>query len=76
MPSVLPHHEIDRQWSVNNFDSCIFGSQGIARIIEYITELLTAVIGKYTIYKRINTDSKIIDLAHCKTCKKTLLDAV
>jgi len=43
------------------------------QIYELITELLTAFIGKNTTYKRRNTDSKIIDIANCKTCKKILL---
>ena len=42
---------------------------------ELITELLTTFIGKNTTYKRKNTDSKIIDMANCKTCKKRLLAA-
>jgi len=63
----------EHQRSVNNFCSCIFGNQGITRLFEHITELLTASIGKNTIYQRTNTDSKIIDIAHCTICTNTLL---
>jgi len=69
----LPHSENERQPSVNNFWFCIFGNQGIAGIFEHITELLTTLIGKNKIYERKNPDFKIIDIAHCKTCKNTLL---
>jgi hypothetical protein len=69
----LPHPEIERQRSVNSFWSCLFGNQGIARIFEHITESLTALIGKNTIYQTKNTDSKLIDIANCKTCKNILL---
>jgi len=48
----LPHPENERQWSVNRFSCCIFRNQGIARIFEFITELLPTLIGKYTIYHR------------------------
>jgi len=37
-------------------------------------ELLTALIGKNTIYQWYNTDSKIIDIASCKACKNISLD--
>jgi hypothetical protein len=40
---------------------------------EHRTELLTAVIGKNTIYNRKNTDSKMINAADCEACKKRLL---
>jgi len=69
----LPHPENERQWSINNCWSCLSGNQGIAQIFEYITELLTSLIGKITIYQRKNTDSKIIDIANFKTCKNKLL---
>jgi len=48
----LPHPENERQQSVNSFSCCIFGNQGIARIFAFITELLTSLIGKNTIYQR------------------------
>ena len=68
----LPHSGNERQPSVNSFSCCIFGNQGIARIVAFITELLTAVIGKNTICQRSNTDSKLIDSARCKACKNIL----
>jgi len=48
----LPHPENERQQSVNSFSCCIFGNQGIALIFAFIKELLTALIGKNTIYQR------------------------
>jgi len=48
----LLHPDNERQWSVNSFSCCIFSIQGIARIFIFITELLTALIGKNTIYQR------------------------
>jgi hypothetical protein len=50
------------------------GNQGIAQIVELITELLTAIIGKNAKFKRKNKDSKLIDIAHCKICRPGLLD--
>jgi len=50
--------------------SCILGNLGFTRMNQLITELLTAVIAKNTIYNGKNTDSKIINVADCKTCKK------
>jgi len=38
-----------------------------------VTLLLTAVIGKITIYPRLNTDTKLIDIANGTTCKGTFL---
>jgi len=52
----------------------MLGNQGIAQILELITELLTASIGKNTKYKRKNTDSKIIDIANTETWKRRSLD--
>jgi hypothetical protein len=49
--------------------------KAIARIkFEPITELLTAVICKNSKYISKTTDSKIINIANCKTFKKELLD--
>ena len=42
-------------------------------IYTFITALLTAVIGKDRRYQRQNTDSKLIDIASCKTCKNISL---
>jgi len=69
----LPHPENERQRSVNSFSCCIFGNQVIALIFAFITELLTAIIGKNTIYEMYNTDSKLIYIASCKAYKNTSL---
>jgi len=68
-----PHHETVRQWSVNNIWSYILGNQGFTQMNQLITELLTAFIAKNTTYNRKNTESKIINVADCKLCKKRLL---
>jgi len=69
----LPHPENEGHKSVINCWSCIFCIQGIARILKLITELLTSLIGKNTLYQRKNTEFKIIDIANCKTSKYKLL---
>jgi len=69
----LPQPENERQRSVHDFWSCIFGNQGILRIFDDIQEILTALLAKSTIYQRKNTDSQIIDIANCQTCKNHLL---
>jgi len=69
----LPHPENEPQWRINIVSSCISGNQGIARILVFITELLTALIGKKTMYQRLNTDSKLIYIASCKAYKNLLL---
>ena len=74
MTSMLPHHENDLQQSINNFRFCILGNEVITQILELITELLTAFIDKKTKYTRNNLDSKIINIANCIACVKTLLD--
>jgi len=66
----LPHLETEPQLSINDFWSSILGNQGITQKFEHITELLTALVGKNTKDKMKNTDSKIIDIANCKTCIK------
>jgi len=70
---MLRHHISEHQWIVNHFCSCILGDQGIVLILELITELLTAFIGKNAKHKRKDTDSKIINIANWKTCKKRFL---
>jgi len=75
MTYTFPHNANEPQWSVNNFLSCVLGSHGIAQIYELISELLTAIIGKNTIYERKNAYSKIINIAICKTLKQRLLAA-
>jgi len=70
----LPHPNTEFQWSVNDCQSCILGDQGIARIFQLRTELLTAWIGKNANHTRRHMHSRIIDIANCKTCKKWLLD--
>jgi hypothetical protein len=47
----LPHRQNERQPSVTSYSFCIFGNQGIAQIFAFITEVLTAMIGKNTIYQ-------------------------
>jgi hypothetical protein len=49
---ALPHPENEYQRSVNSASCCILGNQVIALIFAFITELLTAIIGKNTIYQR------------------------
>jgi hypothetical protein len=43
------------------------------QIFMSISELLTALIGKNTIYQRWNTDSKLIVIASCKASENILL---
>jgi len=69
----LPHPENEHQQSVNSFSCCIFGNQVIALIFAFITELLTAIIAKNTIYQMLNTESKLIYIASCKAYKNTSL---
>jgi len=66
----LPHPENEPQQSINNFWSRILGNQGITQISELITDLSTALIGKNEEYSRRTLDSRINDIANCKTCKK------
>jgi len=73
MTDPLPHHKSERQRSINNVWSCLLGNQGLARINELITELLTAFIAKNTTYNRKNSDSNVMNIADCKTRKKWLL---
>jgi hypothetical protein len=75
MTHTLPHPVTERQQSVNNIWSYILGNQGIVRINALITELLTASMAKYVTYGRKNSYSKIINVADCKTSKKSLLAA-
>ena len=51
------------------FRCSICGNESTTWIFEHITELLTAMIGKNSIYQWKNMDSKIIDIANSKTCK-------
>jgi hypothetical protein len=71
----LQQPENERQRSINSFRTCIFRNQGIAWIFACITVLLTALLGKNTIYGRWNTDTKLIDIANCSTSKSSLLVA-
>jgi len=48
----LRHPENERQRSVNSLRTCIFRNEGIAWIFTCITVLLTALLGKNTIYGR------------------------
>jgi len=47
---ALRHPENEHQRSANSFKTCIFRNQGIAQIVACITVLLTALLGKNTIY--------------------------
>jgi len=69
----LPHHETERQRSVNNSWSCILGNQGFTRMNQLITKQLTALTAKNAMYNGKNTDSKIINVIDCKTCKRRFL---
>jgi len=71
----LPHAGNESQQSINSYWFCILGNEGIARIHKLITQLLTTFLGKNTKDKWKNTDSTIIDIAHCNTCKKRLFAA-
>jgi len=72
--SSLPHHDNERQLSISIFGSCILCNQGIARIFDHITDILTALVVQNTAHKRKNIDSKIIDIATWKAFKQWLLD--
>jgi len=69
----LLHPENEHQRRVNSFSCCMFCNRGIALISAFIPELLTAVIDKNTIYRRYNTDSKLIDIASSTACKSISL---
>jgi len=70
---MLPHHETERQLSVNNIWSCILGNQGFLHIGAAIAELLTTSLAKNAMGRRQNTYSNIINVADCKTSKKRSL---
>jgi hypothetical protein len=74
MTNILPRHENEHQWSVNNILYCKLGNQCIECTIEFTTKLWTVVTGKNTSYETKNTHSKMIDIALCKTCTMSLLD--
>jgi len=42
----MPHHENERQWSVNNSWLCIMGNLGGDRLQIVITQVLAAFLGK------------------------------
>jgi hypothetical protein len=48
----LPYPENECQQSINNFMYYIFGNQAILQIFTHISDLLTTLIGKETIYQR------------------------
>ena len=74
-PCSLQHPENERQWSVTSFRTCIFHNQGISRIFACINASLTALLAKNTIYGRWNTDTKLIDIGNCSTCKSSSMVA-
>jgi len=69
----LPNPTNERQWIVNSFSCGIFGNQQITRMIELIIEVMTALMGNYTMYQRQNTDSQLINIVSCKQCKNPSL---
>jgi len=71
----LQHPENERQLGINSARTSISRNQGIAWIFPSITVLLTTLLGKNTIYRRWNTDTKLLDIANCSTSKSTLLVA-
>jgi len=72
----LRHPEHEHQRSMNRFRTCIFRNQGIARNFACITVLLTAQLGKNTIYRRWKTNTKWINIAGRSISKSTLLVVV
>ena len=70
----VPHPENECQQSLNDVCSCMLGNQGITRIYEIITILLTALVLLNTEYKRQNIDSKITDVTTRKVITKESLD--
>jgi hypothetical protein len=70
---MIPHHQTDRQQSVNNIWACILGNPAFVHIGALITELLTASIATNATERRQNTYSKIISDADGKISKKRLL---
>ena len=71
----LRHPGNECQRRVNRFRTCIYHNQGIAWIFACITVLLATLIGTITLYRRWNTDTKVIDIANCSTSKSILLVA-
>jgi hypothetical protein len=71
----LQHPENERQRRVNSIRTCQFPNRGITRIFVCNTVLFTTLVGKNTIYRRWNTNPKLISIAICSTCKSTLLVA-
>jgi len=69
----LPHADNKQQWNVNSFWTWLCCNQYNVQIFEYVTESLTALIGMNTMYQRKNTDSKLIDIANCKSFKSIFL---
>jgi len=72
----LLHAENEHQRSVNSFRTWIFRNQGIAWNFACITVLLIAKLGKNTIYRRWNINTKLIDIANCSIRKSTLMVTV
>jgi len=69
------HSNSEHQLRVNNFWSCILGKQGVVRMYELITVLLTTLVILNITHKRKNIDSKIANVATCKVFKTVLLDS-
>jgi hypothetical protein len=73
VPGSLLHSENECQQRVNCYTSCKFLNQYIAWIFMHITESLTALIVKITLYHRKITDSRLSDIENCTRCKNILL---
>jgi len=68
----LLHSEYECPRRVTSFCSWICGNEGVAQIVEHITELWPAWICTNRTYQTKNTDSKLIDITNCKTFKYVL----
>jgi hypothetical protein len=72
----LAYPENDHQLSLNSVRSSIFGNQDVAQIFACIKVLLTTLTGENTKYHRQKTDTKLIDIANCTSCKSELMVVV
>jgi len=70
---ALLHPKNECQQSINTLCSGEVANQGIAWIFDHIMKLLPTLISKKTTHQMKNMDSKLIDIATCKTPKNILL---
>jgi hypothetical protein len=61
----MPHSDGEHPWRVNGIWSSIGDNEGIVWVFDHITEILTALIPKNTLYHRKNMTSKSIVIANC-----------